>query len=721
MPLLLILIWAALLITTHAALSGNPRSEALQALEDILRNAAKVCRRWIPNIVRDPECLGLVRLFFPAFLHFPRFFEFVAQPHEPEDAPSRSVTRRSFPEAASEIWIDADAALRPVGLPPPTPPEQGSQFVLTLMSTLFAEWELPIPIVIPRLNTEWCSGASLFRFLSRFFVGLGPSAFGEMCCAFFGYALTEMKCPLLAPWLLHAVMQRLRKSSATIAHLTIAVDYAVVIVGAYPLMQCTTEITVDLLTVARELGKGGITAVHGMLLALSGATPTARSGELLTVLEEHMDDFAGVVASQGALHCWIYVLLTSYWNWDRERVRPFVLSLFARMKMSQRDTEIGNSLLDGSLPRDIRMFNVIENAWKGKRSEFQAAFAAMDAEQKKRRWAVPDDFFMLSVQRAELCYAYDSAHYVIGYLIGNSMRIATVSAALEDELRGWRWMTNALADPVGNEDLLKAAVRAADQPPRTIGASPIVFSGASIRTVSEEYVDSDDENCFEVLSGRTAVISRSLNDLPRVGATRRALGTRVVPRCQPFRAPTLFDALPEGIDLDLVQLFKIHARFLYARSLAFRTNLIVLLRGRFVSRPIEVGQCELHRFALNMPAVVFLFEDHFSMLTSCTFSADRSDLQFDPWDLPTEQYFIESALMGHWGPISIFASRIIIRVNFHSIFHVEVSKTGQITVWSAENGLFSLRLIGPAPRLTSSLVRCNGCLPPSISPPHSYW
>jgi hypothetical protein len=116
----------------------------------------------------------------------------------------------------------------------------------------------------------------------------------------------------------------------------------------------------------------------------------------------------------------------------------------------------------------------------------------------------------------------------------------------------------------------------------------------------------------------------------------------------------------------------------------------------------------------SVPGVALLFQDHFLVVMASTLTSSKDNFQFDSWELPTSQYFIDSVLLGHWGPTTIFASRVVLQIRFRTILHVTADLTGGFTIWSTVNGLFKLKLEEAAPQLTAALARCDGGLPPLL-------
>jgi hypothetical protein len=73
-------------------------------------------------------------------------------------------------------------------------------------------------------------------------------------------------------------------------------------------------------------------------------------------------------------------------------------------------------------------------------------------------------------------------------------------------------------------------------------------------------------------------------------------------------------------------------------------------------------------------------------------SPDKTDIAFDAVKTGSVRPFLESVCAGQWGRTAIFASRIVIRVPFHLILYAEQTSNRSYTIWSLENGVFSLKM-----------------------------
>jgi hypothetical protein len=123
-----------------------------------------------------------------------------------------------------------------------------------------------------------------------------------------------------------------------------------------------------------------------------------------------------------------------------------------------------------------------------------------------------------------------------------------------------------MTDPPNNEYLLN--------PQGTIsrilkkGSAPILIWDA--KPVTEEYFDSDDESDSQIGG------SRSLDDLSGHKGTPHL---QIIPRTLPYYPPTLLARRPgERMNIDMLRLFKINTKFLYTRSMSFRTNLLEIFK-----------------------------------------------------------------------------------------------------------------------------------------------
>jgi hypothetical protein len=225
----------------------------------------------------------------------------------------------------------------------------------------------------------------------------------------------------------------------------------------------------------------------------------------------------------------------------------------------------------------------------------------------------------------------------------------------DNEAQNWQIVVNLLKDAVTNDYLLN--------PPAKAAANP----------------SADDVG---------PIAPRTTNDLTRVGIDRKQF--QICPRAFPFIPPSLMTKMI-SLSLNVSKLFKTYAKFIYSRSISFRTNLMEIFKKSCLpqTRLLEYFRCELCRYSFKSPSVVFLFQDSFYIVTTTALTQDRSDFQFDGLDLFSLQFFIESVFMNHWGDTQMFAARMVITVRFQAIIYSEFTPEKGFTIWSLENGFFT--------------------------------
>jgi hypothetical protein len=245
-------------------------------------------------------------------------------------------------------------------------------------------------------------------------------------------------------------------------------------------------------------------------------------------------------------------------------------------------------------------------------------------------------------------------HYFLRHLLSNILRIATTFEDLDNKCRNWQTLTELMKDPVANAHLFN------------VREKPNMQSDKSRIRVSETMTQLSKPMPFPGRPRRQSITTESLrvapivNDLIGLQDTRKSSNFQIIPRALPGAAPSLLAKVPEAMGIDLLRLFKIHTKFFCTRSASFRMNVLDLLRPLLGSPIREFFGAELRRYSVTIPVIVFLLDDKFVMLANSTLTPDRHDFLFDVMDLTATRFFIESALIGHWGETTIFASRILV-------------------------------------------------------------
>jgi hypothetical protein len=184
LPFLLVFVWFVSVVITHVHMHGLERSEKIRILETNASNAIKMCRGWALVILADAECVRMFRNWFPVILAYAGLFQ-QATPDDaapPDPLPSlREISQDAF----EDIWIEREAVIRAVGLPPMPMPLAGSQFLLNIVSAIFTRYEFQIQFPTSRHDLAWCLDSNVVGIIPEIIVQAPMPLYDELLHAFF--------------------------------------------------------------------------------------------------------------------------------------------------------------------------------------------------------------------------------------------------------------------------------------------------------------------------------------------------------------------------------------------------------------------------------------------------------------------------------------------------------------------------------------------------------
>jgi hypothetical protein len=72
---LLVFAWAISIAIVHMHVYSRAPTEELEILERLMTNALRMSQGWIPQIVNSPECVRVLRNWYPLILSYPTLFQ----------------------------------------------------------------------------------------------------------------------------------------------------------------------------------------------------------------------------------------------------------------------------------------------------------------------------------------------------------------------------------------------------------------------------------------------------------------------------------------------------------------------------------------------------------------------------------------------------------------------------------------------------------------------
>jgi hypothetical protein len=489
-----------------------------------------------------------------------------------------------------DIWIDKETVLKGVVQPNSPKPEGRWPFVVNLLSSLFTHFGFEIPFPAPTLDLKWWLDSAILDFISDVIVTTGMPMFEEIMHAFFKWSFdNQQKVGSLAPGLLHSILRKIDQSNA----FDLLIDYLSLFTGFFSLADVALLLIDDLFNVIETIKKRKkSSSVHRILLVLFRSVPASCYSDLFDLFCKYMDSYLFLV--QGSVHCWLYVFLTSCSSCVR--TASFVqFKATLGLKLTGMDAQIVTKFRDGKLSTDFPTLSLLEQAWKTEWNEFQSTFLLALEDMKRKKSVCEDEWERMSKDQCRSKFFFNLMHYLFGHLLGNSLRVVVTIREFDNETQNWQIVVNLLKDRVINDYLLN--------PPSKAAANP----------------STEDVGPIE---------PRTMNDLTRVGIDRKQF--QICPRAFPFIPPSLMTKMI-SLSLNISKVFKTYAKFIYSRSISFRTNLLDIFKKSCLpqTRLLESFRCELCRYSFKTPSVVFLFQDSFYIVTTTTLTQDRSDFQFD--------------------------------------------------------------------------------------------
>ena len=162
------------------------------------------------------------------------------------------------------------------------------------------------------------------------------------------------------------------------------------------------------------------------------------------------------------------------------------------------------------------------------------------------------------------------------------------------------------------------------------------------------------------------------------------------PKCFPFEAPRLLIAsLYPFHSQELFQCFGEHSAIFKDRtnSVGLKT---LFLKMFFEKKQHHCCQVDLHRYTGRVKSVMFIFPDEIMFLTFAELGDNDEIILTDS----TDEYFVESAILGLWGRTSMFFGHIVIQIPMTQIIFVQLFM-GYFSFWTFGAGHF---LVAPSRR-----------------------
>jgi hypothetical protein len=676
---------------------GLARSEKIRMLETNASNAIKMCRAWAPAILGDAECVRVFRNWFPFVLAYPALFQQLAQPAPDDGAPPEPLPslREISQDAFEDIWIEKDAVIKTVGLPPVPRPLGGSQFLLNIVSAIFTRYEFQIQFPASRHDLAWCLDSNIVGIIAEIIVAAPMPLYEELVHAFFRvHCDKDDKLAILAPALVHAILRKAPRTEEPTVRFDVTINALHIVTGLFSFPDVALLLIRDLFELFEfvQRRRKTVPLVHDIVLVLFRAVPPSSYADLFQLLTDNIASFVFLVTSQRSFACWIFVLFTTCSTVTMQALKDFESAFFTAMNVGSKDIPLVKLFQQGGNKAQFAStFADVQIQWKERWNEFQAAFAGSLREMREHRSAAEQDMDRLSRDLTRARFLCNASHYYLGHLLGNSLRIAVMMQDLECERRSWQLLVELVADPRSNDYLLQPGPKVRAFASHAPDAVPLPALAESARSATDE----------------SLTPSRSQNDFLLLGGGRKRTQFVLVARCLPGHAPVLLAKTAETLNVDALRLVKSHAKFLYTKSASFRANLFDAFRHAFARLgPVaECCQCELRRYAFAAPAVVFVHREAFVVFVGAALTPDRTDFVFDVVDLAAQQFFVEAALLGHWGETHLFASRVAICVRFRTVLSVDGTADRMVRVCALDTGLFILKLVDQCPVFEARLAR----------------
>jgi len=174
-------------------------------------------------------------------------------------------------------------------------------------------------------------------------------------------------------------------------------------------------------------------------------------------------------------------------------------------------------------------------------------------------------------------------------------------------------------------------------------------------------------------------------------------------RCFPFRPPRIMspsyciktDLKSMENKSPLLSLLNHYQISLYNQNQSESLSMLDLFNKVHINhgKPSFVSSCVLIRDKFIIPSVLVLYHDHIYIITHASYSNNKPQfIIMDNVDDETNMHlFVESILLGHWGPTSLFSSHIVINISLASLIFIRKQSNNTIAFWGFKTGHFILK------------------------------
>jgi hypothetical protein len=290
LPFLLVFIWVASIVMLHMNIYQIPQSEDLLMIIGLMKNAIKLCIQWIPIILRDHECVKIIKNWFPFVLSYARMLQCVNRPSEDKLQELDGFSRIHAPELMDNIWIGRDAVLKAAAFPPSPKMESGRQFMLNLVNSIFITFQFQIPFPQAKYDLNWLVQSPVIHFITQIIAEAPTAQFESIVLSFFSeYYTSQHESDFFAPVFIHTILTKL----SHVASIDLLIEHLSALVGLISLPEIAMMFMQDLLGLMDVIRKRKaiVSLVHHIFLVLFRAIHVAVYFGLFTLLTKHVDSF----------------------------------------------------------------------------------------------------------------------------------------------------------------------------------------------------------------------------------------------------------------------------------------------------------------------------------------------------------------------------------------------------------------------------------------------
>lgn len=639
LPLLLVLVWAGSICEFHRKNYLLPE----YSIEKELYEAISICNDHISTIHQRSDCLSIICSWFPSILHYSAYFNSFpnngdAETDQVEENKKHVLSIQNFPEVFDPLWSRSESIIKGMAFPHQQRPSLPSQFILERISLILSSngFNLPFSPISVTFDEiiNWFGESPVLSFLTDLILD-SPNA-QVMNSMIYNFFFSLSRSDPITPVFVHYLLCRLSAKYIVSSPVAQILQFIHILVGLQTLQESALVIISDLFTLSAVIiARAGedelqklANIIQPIILQLFSSLPIDLYSLIFSNFNKNLNVLITIINSKQALHAWIYAFLVASKEVNKN-FSHFIQRLSQQYNFKQEDKVLIDKLVNHTLDRDLESLTLIESAWKAQSNEFQTMYKSLYTTMKETKSHFPSDIGYLSKEFSHFKYISNAKHFLLAQLFSHSLKFLGGTFMIENEKTQWeRLMNNIEKEKPMTYHLVTQAQPY--YPPRVLTPSPFPYLEMSEST--------------------------NIRSIP-------------------------------------IKLYKQNINYIYTSTSELRMNHLKLFldHHKYLGTPSFTSDCSIMRYEKLIPSVLLYYPDYVLLLTYSSLSLSGDDLVFQSMtDTKFMHSFIESILIGNWGQVTLYASKIVIKVPLDSIIFVQ-RMNDTFNIYSYANGFFQIK------------------------------